>query len=167
MTVICAACAGAVILLYHGENKKLSKAERITKDWRAQHGRLTPANTNLVFVGVTEGSYDDVPLAQDPEAQGSPVLQAMRKNWPWSRTVWAALIERLAKAGARAIVLDIVFASPSDGDDQLARALDQYRDKVVLGSYFSELDTGGETSSAGSEAALTAPAPSLVRPARD
>ncbi|MES9990514.1 MAG: CHASE2 domain-containing protein [Candidatus Thiodiazotropha sp.] len=48
-------------------------------------------------------------------------------RWPWSRQVHAKLVDRLAKAGARAIVLDILFAEPDranpDSDNQLIQSI--------------------------------------------
>ncbi|GMM60215.1 CHASE2 domain-containing protein [Novosphingobium pituita] len=46
-------------------------------------------------------------------------------RWPWSRSVHAALIERLQQAGARAIAYDVLFTEPGDPDDdaRLAAAL--------------------------------------------
>jgi len=43
-----------------------------------------------------------------------------------------ALITKLADAGAKTIVIDLVFAAPKEGDDTLRRVLDKYRDGVVI-----------------------------------
>jgi CHASE2 domain-containing sensor protein/signal transduction histidine kinase len=39
-------------------------------------------------------------------------------HWPWSREVHARLVEQLTQAGARAIVLDILFAEPYRSDPE-------------------------------------------------
>jgi CHASE2 domain-containing sensor protein/signal transduction histidine kinase len=48
-------------------------------------------------------------------------------RWPWSRSIHAALVERLHREGARVIALDMVFAEPDAsgqiGDAQLADAI--------------------------------------------
>ncbi len=48
-------------------------------------------------------------------------------QWPWPRSVHAALIERLARAGARGIAFDILFSEPGRdggrGDKALAQAI--------------------------------------------
>ncbi|MEW8428314.1 MAG: CHASE2 domain-containing protein, partial [Candidatus Thiodiazotropha sp.] len=48
-------------------------------------------------------------------------------RWPWSREVHAKLVDRLTQAGARAVVLDILFAEPDranpDSDNQLIQAI--------------------------------------------
>jgi len=44
-------------------------------------------------------------------------------RWPWPRGVLAQLVDRAASAGAKAVVLDILLAEPSDGDEALAMAM--------------------------------------------
>ena len=58
------------------------------------------------------------------------------KPFPWSREVWALLLDRLFGAGARAVMFDMIFSPPNDGDPAFHAALDRYRDKVVIGANF-------------------------------
>ena len=53
------------------------------------------------------------------------MLKDLQNNFPWSRAVWARLIEKLSDAGAKVIVFDLVFASQNDGDDALHHALEK------------------------------------------
>jgi adenylate cyclase len=109
----------------------LVDAENYAQDWFMRSGRRVPPDPRLVLVGIDRPSY-----AQDilpAEAEADPVLDALRRNFPWSRNVWAVLIERLAAAGAKAIVIDLVFANPGDGDDALQQVLEKHKDKVVIG----------------------------------
>lgn len=46
-------------------------------------------------------------------------------RWPWSRRVHAALVDRVREAGARALVMDILFEAPSNDDPDADRALAQ------------------------------------------
>ncbi|MCE4557296.1 hybrid sensor histidine kinase/response regulator [Roseateles cellulosilyticus] len=53
-------------------------------------------------------------------------LRALREplgDWPYPRDVYALMLDYLRQAGARLVVLDIVFAGPRDGDARLAAAL--------------------------------------------
>lgn len=53
-------------------------------------------------------------------------LRALREplgEWPYSREVYALMLDYLRQAGARLVVVDIVFAGPREGDARLARAL--------------------------------------------
>jgi adenylate cyclase len=61
-----------------------------------------PPPADLLIVGIDEPSF-----------------QEFRQAWPWPRSRHAALVRRLAAAGARLIVFDVVFADPTDAaDDQ-------------------------------------------------
>lgn len=42
--------------------------------------------------------------------------------WPWDRARVAAIVDRAADAGARAVVLDILLTEPREGDERLAAA---------------------------------------------
>jgi adenylate cyclase len=117
----------------------LDHAENYFQDLFTRTGRWTPANTNLVLIGIDRPSYDDAIFPA--EAKHDPVLAALRGRFPWARTVWAALITRLSDAGAKVIVVDLVFASEAEGDDALRAALDRCRAKVVIGSAYNPVDT--------------------------
>ena len=58
------------------------------------------------------------------------------RPFPWSREVWALLLDRLFAAGARLVMFDLVFNPPNDGDPAFRAALDRYRDQVVLAANF-------------------------------
>lgn len=52
-------------------------------------------------------------------------LRALREplgEWPYSRETYALLLDYLRHAGARLVVIDIVFAGPRDGDVRFAQA---------------------------------------------
>jgi signal transduction histidine kinase len=59
--------------------------------------------------------------------------------WPWSRATLAKLVDRIADAGARGVVLDVLLADAREGDAQLAASL--HRLPAVL---VSVLDERGE-----------------------
>jgi adenylate cyclase len=133
----------------------LSDAEHYVQDWFLRLGRRVLPDPRLVLVGIDRPSY-----AQDilpAEAEADPVLDALRRNIPWSRTVWAVLIERLAAAGAKTIVIDLVFASPGDGDEALQQALEKHRDKIVIA-----WNRSVELTDRGSNFVMTAPYPGII-----
>ena len=43
--------------------------------------------------------------------------------WPWSRDTLAGLVDRVADAGARGVVFDVLLSESREGDDRLARAM--------------------------------------------
>jgi adenylate cyclase len=79
-----------------------------------------PAN-ETVIVYLDEKSYLDLKQPQ---------------NKPWDRALYAAMIDRLTAAGARAIVMDVVFSDvnpeAADSDQKLADAM-QRSGRVIIG----------------------------------
>jgi adenylate cyclase len=69
-----------------------------------------------------------------------PALALMSTRFPWDRRVWASAIDRLAGAGAKLIILDLIFSSASDpeADAELAAAIQRHPGRVVLISTFSQ-----------------------------
>jgi adenylate cyclase len=158
VTGICAVCTAVVLVLWWVGFVPLTEAENYTQDLRTRFGRKTVTDPRLMLIGVDRPSYADY---FDPAEVGqSPVLQDLTQNYPWSREVWAELITRLAEAGAKAIVIDLVFAAPKDGDDALAQALDKYRDRVVIGCNLGSLATDR-----GEFMKLDLPSPTVLAPA--
>ena len=79
-------------------NAPLKDSEDYLQDYFAVHGRMTLVNTNIVLIGIDQPSYEGVIFPED--VVNDPVLAALRERYPWSRRVWAALIDRLAAAAA-------------------------------------------------------------------
>lgn len=50
-------------------------------------------------------------------------LQPLAGAWPFQRDVWAHVLDYLREAGAATTVIDVVFAEPRRGDEQLRQAL--------------------------------------------
>lgn len=139
LTGICVVVTAAMLAL-EGRFDLFTQAETYTQDLRTRRGRLVPRDPRLVFVGIDKPNYhDDI---TEEEAANQPVLKLMRGGFPWTREVWAELIEKLVKAGAKVVVLDIVFASEGVGDKQFAEVLARHTNQVVLG--WNALDDEGQ-----------------------
>jgi CHASE2 domain-containing sensor protein len=84
---------------------------------------------------------DVVIVAIDPQS-----LRAI-DGWPWSRSVYADLVDRLDAAGARSIAFDIDFSTPRDpeGDAAFSNAM-RRAGNVVLAAFrqFQTLPGGAE-----------------------
>src|SRR5256885_198305 len=113
-------------------NAPLRDTEHYVEDLFLRNGASAPVDPRLVLVGIDRPSYADAIFPED--AKSDPVLQALRERFPWSRRVWASLIERFGNAGAQAIVLDLVLSAENDGDAELRAALEKFGDRVVIGS---------------------------------
>lgn len=140
VTGICAACTAVVLWLWWMGFTPLMHAEFHTQDLRARLGRCTPVDPRLALIGVDRPLYEPSYFDQW-EVEDTPAIRSTFTSFPWRRDVWAALITRLGDAGAKAIVIDFVFAANNDGDDELARALDKYRNQVVIGCNFDSSET--------------------------
>ena len=64
-------------------------------------------------------------LTVDVDEESIRRLEPQLGAWPYPRDVYARVARFLAAHGARAIVFDILFAEPRQGDDALAGALDR------------------------------------------
>lgn len=117
-------------------------AELITQDFRLRHASPAPADPRIVFLGF-DLQAEDRPFEE--EFAASRALQHMRTQWPWSREVWAEAIDRLAEAGARAIVIDLLFPNPGHGDAALAAALRRHADRVILGYNMGHTHAGQDS----------------------
>ena len=116
----------------------VAKSDRAFGDWILRHSGGPPENRDLVLLGIDEESLSPDSLAPE-EIAASPALEMMSRRFPWDRRVWALAIDKLADAGAKLIVLDLLFSEPSDpeADAALSDALQRHADKVILGSMLS------------------------------
>src|SRR5438876_2738376 len=112
------------------------RGEQSFEDLLRREGRKTSAPSDFVFLGIDQSTLQLPPLSAE-EIAGNRAFQLMtEKPFPWSREVWALLLDRLFAAGARVVMFDMIFSPPNDGDPAFHAALDLYHDKVVLGANF-------------------------------
>jgi adenylate cyclase len=99
------------------------QAQRL--DWQIYDRFMRVATRNaeppgdIVVVAIDELSFSEIGM-----------------QWPWPRRVYAELIDKLARAGARTIVFDLLFdvdSTDPEDDHQLAAAMKQ-AGNVVLGA---------------------------------
>src|SRR5947199_4652241 len=112
------------------------RGEQSFEDLLRREGRKTPAPADFVFLGIDQSTLQLAPLSAE-EIAGNRAFQLMTERpFPWSREVWAVLLNRLFGAGARLVVFDLLFNTPNDGDPQFHAALDRYHDKIVVAANF-------------------------------
>ncbi len=117
----------------------IDRTDRALGDWIIRNTSGPPEKKELVLLGIDEASL--ALDALDPaEVAASPTLSMMSTRFPWDRRVWAQAIDRLAGAGAKLIILDLIFSSASEpeADAELAAAIQRYPGRVVLVSTFSQ-----------------------------
>ncbi|MFZ0917609.1 MAG: adenylate/guanylate cyclase domain-containing protein [Candidatus Udaeobacter sp.] len=112
------------------------RGEQSFEDLLRKEGRKTAAPRDFVFLGLDQSTLQ-MPLLTAEEVAGNRAFQLMTERpFPWSREVWALLLDRLAGAGARVVIFDFLTNPPNNGDAAFHAALDRHRDKVVLGANF-------------------------------
>ena len=98
-------------------------------------GAKTAPDPDVVVLGIDEASFS-LESAFPEDIEASRPLQLMNEVFPWSREVYAHMIERLVEGGAQTIVVDLMFPAPSgahpEGDDVLQRCLEKYKNHVIL-----------------------------------
>lgn len=92
-----------------------------------------PTHPDLMFVTLDEGAFDLSQLEPE-EIDASVALTRMQDTFPWSREVYAEMLERLLEAGARQVVLDIHFPSARAGDEAVAGVVSRFPGRVVFAS---------------------------------
>jgi CHASE2 domain-containing sensor protein/class 3 adenylate cyclase len=115
--------------------------EQGLEDWLHRIGRGTSTHPELVFIGISTKSLAG---PESATAGKDRMLQLMAEHaFPWSREVWARLLDRLFESGARLVIFDVIFNRPNEGDQIFRAALDRYRDRVVVGANF-DVEKGNE-----------------------
>src|SRR5205085_300350 len=112
------------------------RAEQSFEDLLRREGRKTTPPRDFVFLGIDQSTLQPPPFTKE-ELAGNQALELMTERpFPWSREVWALLLDKLFAAGARVVMFDLLFNPPNDGDPAFHAALDRYRDRVVVGANF-------------------------------
>src|SRR5215467_1318786 len=112
------------------------RGEQSFEDLLRREGRKTTPPRDFVFLGIDQSTLQLPPFTAE-ELEGNGALQLMTERpYPWSRDVWALLLDKLFAAGARVVMFDLLFNPPNEGDAAFHAALDRYRDKVVIGANF-------------------------------
>lgn len=99
---------------------------------------LIPAKlpNDFVLIAIDESSLDLDQTLFPETLEESPTLKAMSRGYPWPRSVYADLTEKLIAAGARKIVFDILFTGAREGDTAFAESLATHADQIVIGMNF-------------------------------
>lgn len=105
-------------------------------------GPVTPPN-NIVILAIDEESLAQEEFYQDDPKQYS-FLEPIQA-WPWKRSAYAQVIDKLMVAGARTVSVDVVLDKPGIygvADDQaLQQTLERYAGRVTLAALYEEVET--------------------------
>ena len=106
------------------------------RDSLAWHGKKAPLDEELVYLAVDNRSLVLDHLWEE-DFEESEALRLMKSSWPWPRTVYGHILDRLFEAGAKVVMLDFLFFTPTENDQYLKESLDKYREKVVVGANYT------------------------------
>src|SRR5437773_1895580 len=141
------------------------RGEQSFEDLLRREGRKTTPPRDFAFLGMDQSTMQLPPLTPE-ELAGSRGLQLLSERpYPWSRELWALLLDRLFAAGARLVMFDLLFNPPNDSDLAFRAALDRYRDKVVVSANFDfQNDSKGDQLEEGRVAQAITPNDTLIPP---
>lgn len=142
--VISLVLAGATALLSSAGS--LARFETIFYDEAFPRGE--PADATVVV------AIDDEALTE----VGAP--------WPWTRAVYAELVRGLSEAGAEVIAFDVAFVDPQPGDDELAAAMREAGNVVLISIPVSsgEEDEKGAAGAGATDRSVARTATGLTQP---
>ncbi len=109
----------------------------LAQDFVARHSNPAPEDPRLVFIGI-DAESQSLSTLRDEDINPSPALTIMKQGWPFRRTLYPLIYDRLFQAGARSVVLDMRFPGSKPADAGFSAALERYRDRVVIGFNFPE-----------------------------
>jgi adenylate cyclase len=140
LTLICLFCTGLIFVGHFFPSAPFVsipwRGEQSFEDLLRKEGRKTAPPRDFVFLGIDQSTLQLPPFTAE-ELAGNRALQLLSERpYPWSREVWALLLDKLFAAGARLVMFDLLFNPPNDGDAAFHAALDRYRDKVVVSANF-------------------------------
>src|SRR6266481_3000833 len=118
------------------------RGEQSFEDLLRREGRKTAPPNDFVFLGIDQSTLQLPPMTAEEIANNRAFQLMTERPFPWSREVWALLLDRLFGAGARVVMFDLIFNQPNDGDTAFHDALERYRDRVVLGANFDMQNAG-------------------------
>lgn len=140
LTLICLFCTSLIVVGHFFPTAPFIstpwRGEQSFEDLLRREGRKATPPRDFVFLGLDQSTLQLPPFSAE-ELEGNRALQLMTERpFPWSREVWALLLDKLFASGARLVMFDLLFNPPNDGDPAFHAALDRYHDKVVVSANF-------------------------------
>lgn len=148
VAAISAVCTFLLLAAYweqvsSGRHTLLPRTELRFRNVIAREGKQNPPDPRLVFLAIDNDSvsldeidlrrlYADIPR----DSSDYRALELISQQWPWPRETYALILDKLIAAGARVVVLDLLFPKATPGDEPFRAALERHRDRVVVGSNF-------------------------------
>ncbi|MBD0263820.1 MAG: CHASE2 domain-containing protein, partial [Tolypothrix sp. Co-bin9] len=134
---------GAALLSASGLGlTQLMESQALSTFYQLRGSVMTPEDIVILAIDDQSTSTPGQYYQADPEQYA--YFEPLQK-FPYKREAYAQVIDKLMKAGARSVALDIVFDRPNlddTADDQkLQQSLQRYGDKVTLGAVYENFET--------------------------
>jgi adenylate cyclase len=126
----------------------LQRLEWWVYDFVHTYGRKTPSDPEVVVLGIDEATLDleNASSAFPEDIEASRPLQLMNRLFPWSREVYAHVIDKLLAAGAKTVVVDLLMPAANEefpeGDALFRDCLERHAGRVVLGAELAARQVG-------------------------
>lgn len=119
------------------------RLENLYRDALNRFGRTAPPNADLAFLAIDAASIsvDETDIGEvfgldGDKSADARALRLMSKGYPWSREIYALILQKLVQAGAKTVIFDVNVPTSTENDAPFRAELDRYADHVVIGSNF-------------------------------
>jgi len=125
-TYLIMAFAGWILAVLLNLSTPVGLAELSNRDFLMEYrGELPVEDSPIVLVAISETADDEIP-----------------EKWPWPVDLHSRLVENLNRAGAKAILFDVLFTQPDiynpANDSLFAKTLENYDNVVLAGDVVRE-----------------------------
>ncbi len=138
-----ASAIGAALLTASGLGLTQSMESQALSTFYQLRGSVLPPE-DIVILAIDEQSISTPEQYYQADPKQYAYLEPLQK-FPYKREAYAQVIEKLIKAGARSVALDVVFDTPSSygvaDDRKLQQSLQRYGNKVTLGALYEYSET--------------------------
>jgi CHASE2 domain-containing sensor protein/serine/threonine protein kinase len=134
---------GAALLSASGLGlTQLMESQAVSTFYQLRGSVIPPEDIVILAIDDQSTSTPGQYYQADPKQYA--YLEPLQK-FPYKREAYAQVIDKLMKAGARSVALDVIFDRPNledTADDQkLQQSLELYGDKVTLGAVYENFET--------------------------
>jgi adenylate cyclase len=156
--------AGSVVAVFIALNSgRLQRFELWSGDELTNNRGGGTVDDRLVLIGIDDASLNVLDFVDEQEVLDSPELDAMSFGYPYPRSVWAALTQKLIDAGAALVVFDVVFSGEGEGDAAFKAVIEANPRKVVVGCDLVTPEQGGQQEDVSIPFVLL-PSPTVIEP---
>src|ERR1043166_4682891 len=105
LAAICAFWAAALLIAVQVPFLSVIwRGEQSVQDWLERDGRKKRMHSEFIFLGIDESTLQLPPFTSEELANNRAFQLMKERPYPWSREVWALLLDRLFGAGARLVI---------------------------------------------------------------